>query len=393
MPDPAPLDLRRIIPSQEDLEMGRPKHTLPSVLPTGNKTKQSPKWWFRAQVSVLRDGTRERETRPYYVPSHITGKREADRYRDEVCAKLNYIPGVIRAQTLFAAVLDAYMESEGNANRKSTRENYERQIRLHITPALGDKRLCDITPQEVQLLVNRMGSKGYQIKTQKVVTAVIHLAWEWAAEQGYVETRNPVTRRLKYPDPEETMKARQQRRAPSIAEYRRIYALLPAEYRLAADVMAFCGLRVGEAAALLPEHCDHARGVIVVREQIYRDGRRGPTKRKGAKRKVLEVPMGFLAPRLRSFAMPGRRKIECQMIGAFHAAGLTFGGAGAHCLRRFYATHASSLLERADVQGNLGHATLEMTAHYIDDPSIERRREAMDRMAFEVFGGGEGAVN
>lgn len=382
------IDVRRILPSQED-EMGRPRHTLPPVHRTDAKR---PRWFFRAQIDVqLGPGLIERREKPYYLKyvDEMPRKRDAERIRDEICSTLNRRIEVIQCQTQFNVILDAFEQTYVEALKPNTRPSYSNAIRNYIRPAFGSFRLCDITVMEIQRWCNALPLAA---SSKKVTVSILASVFERAADWGYTTARNPA-QRIVIPEGLPV----QNRRAFRADEYLRIRASLPAPLDTMADVAAFLGLRLGEILGLQRGCLDYGAGTLEVRQNLSISGEM--TTPKNGRRRVL--PMGWLKAdllRLCPLSAPARRPVfelkrrtaEHQMDLALVAAGVSFAGAGWHCLRRMAATIGRRFLELEDVQEGLGHATAGMTLHYIDDPSHARREAAMERMRAAVFFSGEG---
>lgn len=70
----------------------------------------------------------------------------------------------------------------------ATATTYDRQLRLYILPALGDKAVEDITLDDVQGLFNSFGSKTAKTTKEKC-KVVLNMIFELAVEEGLM-TRN-----------------------------------------------------------------------------------------------------------------------------------------------------------------------------------------------------------
>src|SRR3990170_1271898 len=60
--------------------------------------------------------------------------------------------------------------------RPSTYAGYERMIRLHIEPEIGDLRLARLTADDLDALYSRLQAKGLAPKTVTLAHAVLHRA-------------------------------------------------------------------------------------------------------------------------------------------------------------------------------------------------------------------------
>lgn len=72
---------------------------------------------------------------------------------------------------------------------KVTSITYERQLRIHICPVLGEKNVEDITPLDVQTLFNQMGNASRETKNK--VKIVLNMIFEQAIEDELLR-RNPL---------------------------------------------------------------------------------------------------------------------------------------------------------------------------------------------------------
>ena len=66
---------------------------------------------------------------------------------------------------------------------------YERQLKLHICPVLGEKNVEDITPLDVQAMFNRMGNASKETKNKAKI--VLNMILEQAVEDELLR-RNPL---------------------------------------------------------------------------------------------------------------------------------------------------------------------------------------------------------
>ncbi len=73
---------------------------------------------------------------------------------------------------------------------KVTAITYERQLRLHIYPVLGEKNIEDITPIDVQTVFNRMGNVTKATKNKAKI--VLNMVLEQAVEENLLR-KNPLT--------------------------------------------------------------------------------------------------------------------------------------------------------------------------------------------------------
>lgn len=77
--------------------------------------------------------------------------------------------------------------------RLSYRQNCEAMQRVHISPAMGRRRVESITREDVERLARSMLGRGLAPKTVRNVVSFLHSVFVLAVENGWVAS-NPVTR-------------------------------------------------------------------------------------------------------------------------------------------------------------------------------------------------------
>ena len=160
-----------------------------------------------------------------------------------------------------------------------TYHNYLSQIRNHIAPKIGKKKLKALKLDDVEGLYRSMAASGLSPATVRYVHAVLRRALKQAVHRGLV-VRNVAEGASLPRAPRKEMEAftpEEIRRFLQAAKHDRLQAL----YVLAIT----CGLRQGELLGLRWEDVDLAAGSLTVRRQMQRsrDGSgmiSGPTKNK-----------------------------------------------------------------------------------------------------------------
>jgi integrase len=279
--------------------------------------------------------------------------------------------------------------------KASSARYYRIQIRCHLLPAFRAKRLCDITPFDVQRFLAEKrknglsGSSVHGLRT--TMSKVLQAAVEWKLlEQNparglRIGDRTPGTERLYL----------------NAAEVLRLLSSLPEPCRTLVLVAVLTGMRIGEILALRWKHLDLLRGSIQVRETVS-EGRFGSPKTRSSRR---DVPMSepvrqaFEAQRawsrqtgpedlvfasrkqtplnpknlLRRVVRPACQATELPLI-SWHS---------------FRHTHATLLSEVGEslrtAQAILGHSDLETTLNVYTHAIPESQRRAVDKVAGMLF--------
>ncbi len=191
--------------------------------------------------------------------SEIKGKKEA---KDILQARLRPInQGRQRPQstmTLEQFVSELWRPGVIPTLKCGSSRYYDVQLRCHILPAFGTRRLCDITRVDVQCFLAEKrklgfsGSSAHGMRT--AISKVLQTAVDWnLLEQNpargiRVGDRAPKAERL-YLNPTEVV---------------RLLASLPEPCRTLVLVAVLTGMRIGEILALRWKNVDLVRGVIQV---------------------------------------------------------------------------------------------------------------------------------
>ncbi|MCI2047833.1 MAG: site-specific integrase [Faecalibacterium sp.] len=311
-----------------------------------------------------------------------------------------------QAKTTVGAWLDFWYKTYCDGILKRyTLMSYESIIRLHLKPALAAIRLCDLTTDDIQKLVQKLQRQGKSPKTVKNVCGCLSAAIEQAKGDGRIMS-NPCEY-VKYP------KAAQKEVQPLTVE--QMTALLNAaagdSYEDVFFICLFCGLRKGEALGLSWRQVDFESNHIIVDQQLQHTtqnlgGYYIMAGTKNGKARMRDVPP-FIMDRLH--AVKQRQLLDQLKAGRAWANewGLVFtdalGGhlhhmtmqkhfkrvataagvpdARVHDLRHSFAT--LSLANGDDVktvQANLGHATAAFTLQRYIHTSEQMKKDSAQRL-------------
>jgi len=283
----------------------------------------------------------------------------------------------------------------GQPHRPSTASLYERLLRLHVYPALGDRGLASVRRSEVQGWTATLAARVAPATVRQcyAVTRTIF----GAAVEDKLLAESPC-RKIALPElPDDKI-------VPlTVDEVRAIADAAPTDLRALVVLAAATGLRSGEILGLTVERVDFLRRSVAVEQQlVYIVGRPpfiGAPKTR-ASRRTVPVPafaLGELAAHLAAFP-PGADRL------VFHAAKTggpmlrtTLNGRWRRTLRRaglpetvrlhgLRHHYASVLIDGGEsvkvVQERLGHAsaveTLKTYAH-LWPSSDERTRSVVER--------------
>ena len=141
--------------------------------------------------------------------------------------------------------------------RPSTRAAYESNMRLHVLPCLGSRPLGALTKAEIRSWLAGRQQAGVGAATLNGAYRVLRTALNAAFEEGLI-ARNPAAR-LHAPKPK-----RDEMRFLTPDEIDAFADAIPARYRALIYLLAYGGLRIGEATALRVENVDFLRSRVHV---------------------------------------------------------------------------------------------------------------------------------
>jgi len=177
-----------------------------------------------------------------------------------------------------ADYFDVFMETSTHL-KPSSRALYSRLFEGHVRKALGGRPLASIARSDVKALLAPLSAT-----TARSVHRLIRRVLSASVEDGRIG-RNPAAGLKLAPE------VRREPRFLSPDEVRRLAAEVPPRYRALILLMAYSGIRVGEAAALRVGDIDFLRGrVTVSRNSVEVEGRLVEGTPKGGSVRTVRIP-------------------------------------------------------------------------------------------------------
>ncbi len=191
------------------------------------------------------------------------------------------------------------------ARRERTLDLYRSQLRLHLLPRLGRRRLALISPDDVVDVMHQLRARGLSPWTVKRILGALSCVFSYALRCGYINS-HPFDRleRDERPHPLPS-----DQRVLTQSELARLLRSCPRRHRPLLATGAYTGMRLSEVLALKWDDLDFAAGVIHVRHQLAR-GHRGAPHRIRCRRKHLH-------PCATSRSFPSSRR-SCASTSAPH---------------------------------------------------------------------------
>lgn len=344
-------------------------------------------WEARVTVSYGVDGKQVRKS--IYGPTQAAVIEE----RNKFLSRLATGPAADSGKLNLANYLSRWLENTVEPTvRPGTYSNYERSVRLEISPRLGGILLNKLSAFHIEQFYGQMRREGRSPHAQQMAAKVLTLALGHAARTHLIPY-NPSTgiRKPKAPESEmQVLNDEEMQRFLEAAKGHRLEALF---------VLALTsGMREGELLGLRWVDVDWKGAAINVQRALDRDGHLTEPKSRAARRRI-ELPQGTLA------ALREHRK---QQLADGAAGALIFSDRAGNPLRksnfirrdfkpllkkadlpdiRFHDirhTHASWLLRNGEnvktIQERLGHAKVELTLRVYSHLLPGIQRQAADKL-------------
>lgn len=199
------------------------------------------------------------------------------------------------------------LESAGRS--LGTLRSYKSTLDVHVLPVLGDRRLADVTPEDIDALLEGVrAARGPWSNVARTVRAMFSAAV--AARVGGL-TASPVRVSVPKVGPAEEIDSEQ---VATPAEVRAMTEAMPKRLQIAVPLAAWCALRQGEVLGLQRRDFEHLdddeQAVLHVRRQwhskstppAYADPKRGSAR---SNISIPAVVLGPLREHLDRFAGPG----------------------------------------------------------------------------------------
>ena len=149
-----------------------------------------------------------------------------------------------------------------------TRERYDANLRIHLRPRFGDRKLQDIDGDDVAALAAELTAEGKAAWTVRNVLTTLSALYRWASGRRKLAATNPVRQLEKHERP------KVQKRNGRTLQPREITALLDSastdRYRVLLATAVFTGLRLQELLGLRWMDVDFDAGELRVRKQLTR---------------------------------------------------------------------------------------------------------------------------
>lgn len=364
------------------------------------KTGKRRQVWRARWVEPVRrpDGTLGRILRNEVIAEvrAVPTRRQAQTLLDEKLLRLNQGQHVPQAVETFGEfVRKHWIPTLLPTFRPSTAEIYGVNLKKHLLPHFGEMRLCDLSAADVQSFVVERSQAGMSWNTvnhlRNLVSRILTTALEWkfVSSNAAHGVRMPF-KQLSRP-----------RQIVTANQAKLLLHELPEPVRTMTLVCIFTGVRAGELFALRWRHVDFGRGVLQVRESVYK-GKYGPPKTRNG---VRDLPLAIIAKNAlvehqkRAGQVNGDQLVFPSRVGTALARNnvlrrIVYPACDRakiprvcwHTLRHLHATLLSEAGEPLKVaQAQLGHADLQTTLEVYTHVMPDSQRRAVEKIETLVF--------
>jgi integrase len=157
---------------------------------------------------------------------------------------------------------EEWLEARRSEVKPTTFMSYRGLLGVHLLPMFGRTPMSGIRPLDVQRFLAGMTEVGLSRSRVRQARQLLPMILNSAVDNGYIG-RNPV--------PRERLKGREPRRDQNPLTFEQVHNVanvVPDRYRALIYVLAYGGLRWGEAMALRRSSCNLLRNRLEVRESV-----------------------------------------------------------------------------------------------------------------------------
>ena len=173
----------------------------------------------------------------------------------------------------FSDYIDFWVQEYCKVNLKeTTTEGYQKRIKNHIRPALGQYKLCSLNTAVLQTFINNKFNEGYGKNSLTAMKTILSGCLTYAVETVHFLRTNPM-KAVKIPSSRakpETPTRKKIRKPVTLEMWNVIINRFPFGHSCHIPLLLAyrCGLRLGEAFAITWDDVDLENGLLNINKQI-----------------------------------------------------------------------------------------------------------------------------
>lgn len=230
--------------------------------------KRGTKWEYRFEAAKI-NGRRNQISKSGFKTKKEALEAGTKALSEYNASGIHFVPSEISVSDY----LDFWMQEYCKVNlKRTTFENYEKRIRLHIRPALGVYKLNALSPITLQNFINKMFNDGYSRNTLTTIRRILSGSLNYAVDTVQFIQSNPM-RMVKIPS-DRAVPDTPTRSSPHVYipsdKIEMIFKRFP-EGSSSFIPMQFgyrCGMRLGEAFGVYWEDIDFDNRTVSINRQV-----------------------------------------------------------------------------------------------------------------------------
>lgn len=363
-----------------------------------------PFYFVRVTVPILTAEGRQKKRAPQILGFvDEISRKEAMKLRAAVLEAVNQNRMIAQAQLSFDDLAERFISAEVPNLGPAAAARYEGQIRLHLIPAFGEIKLCDLDSSMLQqfLVDKEKSGLGYWSRAglKGIMSAIFSAARRWKLWEG----DNPA---------EGVRMGRKtlvrEKRLLTVEQLQAILAAVGERERFLILILFGLGLRVSEALGLKWRDVDREAASVIIRRRWYRGDIAEEVKSDASARRLQLGPLvheftkrypgpqaaeKFVFEDLDNLPPDDRDLLRFYFRPVVQKLGLYYNGFGWHAFRRQNVTWRQTVGGATPLEAMkaAGHSSVDMTLLYsLSDQEREAAQvgKMFDRL-FEIKGGGE----
>jgi integrase len=286
------------------------------------------------------------------------------------------------------AVIDHFEAAHVAGLRVNSQDNYRTAFK-RIRPALGRKRISQITRADVKAFVAAEMRAGYKANTVRMTYGALRATFNFASRDLDVACVFPALRPKEFPNPADDAR---EHRVLSDDELQRVLAACPPRIALCVRTLAETGARASEVLGLTPQRVGD--GSLTFAQQLARDGSLRPPKTPHSRRTIeirpaLAAELRLHGDRSRTFPLLSCRAAARLWATALERAALDDPQPTLHDMRHSHVSRLIALgLDPQEIASRIGdtlQTTLRVYGHEFDS---QRRGEQRRAVLEDLYGDG-----